>query len=50
MQKNRERQPAEAEILLKLFTDSFFHIFNYFSTTLFSKMEILEWYFLILMK
>lgn len=39
---NRERQAQEGEILLPLFEASFCHIYNYFSTALVSKMEILE--------
>jgi hypothetical protein len=39
----RERSIQEEGTLLNLFQGSFSHIYNYFSTALISKMDILEW-------
>lgn len=38
----KERQASEGDILLGLFENSFIHIYRYFTTSLVSKMEILE--------
>ncbi len=38
----RERNAQEGQILLELFQDSFLIIYNYFFTSLTSKMDVLE--------
>jgi hypothetical protein len=38
----RERQPAEGDVLIGLFEESFVFMYRYFCTALVSKMEVLE--------